>query len=65
MHAEEMGGRARKVGTRRERVGIPDKPWADPGLRLRLAAGERRRPWVSRSREHGGDAAAGGSGRST
>ncbi len=46
MRAEEMGGRARKVGTRRERVGIPDKPWADPGLRLRLAAGERRRPWV-------------------
>lgn len=46
MRAEEMAGRARKVGTRRERVGIPDKPWADPGLRLRLAAGERRRPWV-------------------
>ncbi len=46
MRAEEMAGRARKVGTRRERVEIPDKPWIDPALRLRLTASERRRSWV-------------------
>ena len=46
MRAEEMAGRARKVGTRRERIEIPDKPWIDPALRLRLTAGERRRSWV-------------------
>ncbi len=46
MRAEEMAGRARKVGTRRERVEIPDKPWIDPALRLRLTAAERRRSWV-------------------
>ncbi len=46
MRAEEMAGRARKVGTRRERIAVPDKPWRDPTLRLRLTAGERRRSWV-------------------
>ena len=46
MRAEEMGGRARRVGTRRQRIEIPDKPWNNPALRLRLSATERRRPWV-------------------
>ncbi len=46
MRAEEMAGRARKVGTRREGVEIPDKPWIDPALRLRLTGAERRRSWV-------------------
>ena len=46
MRAEEMAGRARKVGTRRARIAVPDKPWRDPTLRLRLTAGERRRSWV-------------------
>jgi ATPase subunit of ABC transporter with duplicated ATPase domains len=46
MRAEERAGRARRIGTRRERIEIPDKPSVDPALRLRLGAGERRRSWV-------------------
>jgi ATPase subunit of ABC transporter with duplicated ATPase domains len=46
MRAEEMDGRARKVGTRAQRVDVPDAPWEVPALRLALTAGERRRPWV-------------------
>jgi ATPase subunit of ABC transporter with duplicated ATPase domains len=46
MRAEEMIGRARKVGTRRARVDVPDRPWVDPALRLRLTGAERRRAWV-------------------
>jgi ATPase subunit of ABC transporter with duplicated ATPase domains len=46
MRAEEMTSRARKVGTRRDRVEVPDKPRTDPALRLRLTAVERRRSWV-------------------
>jgi len=46
MRAEEMAGRARKVGTRRARVEIPDKPRIDSPLRLRLTPSERRRSWV-------------------
>jgi ATPase subunit of ABC transporter with duplicated ATPase domains len=46
MRAEEMTARARKVGTRRARTAIPDRPWVDRALRLRLTSGERRRTWV-------------------
>ncbi len=46
MRAEEMAGRARKVGGRAQREEIPDRPWETPGLRLRLTADERRRPWI-------------------
>jgi ATPase subunit of ABC transporter with duplicated ATPase domains len=42
MRAEEMAGRARKVGTRTARVEVPDKPWEPRRLRLELTAAERR-----------------------
>ena len=46
MRAEEMAARARKLGTRRDRVDIRERPWVDPALRLRLTPGERRQAWV-------------------
>jgi ATPase subunit of ABC transporter with duplicated ATPase domains len=46
MRAEEMAGRARKVGTRTARVEVPDKPWEPRRLRLELTAAERRGGWV-------------------
>jgi ATPase subunit of ABC transporter with duplicated ATPase domains len=42
MRADGMAARARKMGTRAERVELPDKPWAPQRLRLRLTAAERR-----------------------
>ena len=42
MRAEERAGRARKMGTRAQRVEIPDAPWDHRPLRLRLTAAERR-----------------------
>jgi len=42
MRAEEMMGRARKMGTRAERIELPDAPWEHRALRLRLTADERR-----------------------
>jgi len=46
MRAEEMAGRARKMGRRAERVDVPDAPWEQPSLRLRLTAAEGRGAWV-------------------
>ena len=46
MRAEEMAGRARKVGSRTARVEVPDKPWEPRRLRLDLTAAERRGAWV-------------------
>jgi len=46
MRAEEMAGRARKMGGRAERIEVPDSPWEPPPLRLALTAAERRSPWV-------------------
>jgi ATPase subunit of ABC transporter with duplicated ATPase domains len=46
MRAEEMAGRARKMGTRARRAEIPERPWERPALNLRLTASERRRPWI-------------------
>ena len=46
MRADEMAGRARKMGTRARRVEVPDAPWENPPLRLALTAAERRRAWV-------------------
>ena len=46
MRADEMAGRARKMGTRARRVDVPDAPWENPPLRLALTAAERRRAWV-------------------
>ena len=46
MRAEGMTGRARRVGTRRDRIEIPDKPWVNAAVRLRLVGEERRRAWV-------------------
>jgi ATPase subunit of ABC transporter with duplicated ATPase domains len=46
MRAEEMAGRARKMGTRAARVELPDAPWEHRRLRLRLTAAERRGAWV-------------------
>ena len=42
MRAQEMEGRARKMGTRTARVEIPDAPWEHRRLRLHLTAAERR-----------------------
>ena len=44
--AEEMAGRARSIGTRAARVELPDAPWEQRPLRLRLTAAERRGAWV-------------------
>ncbi len=46
MRAEEMAGRARKMGSRARREEIPDAPWENPALRLHLTGAERRRAWV-------------------
>ena len=46
MRAEEMAGRARKLGDRGRRDEIPPTPWEPPALRLELAAGERRQPFL-------------------
>jgi len=46
MRAEEMAGRARKMGTRARRVDVPDAPWENPPLRLALTSAERRGAWV-------------------
>jgi ATPase subunit of ABC transporter with duplicated ATPase domains len=46
MRAEEMAGRARRMGTRTARVEVPDKPWEPRRLRLDLTAAERRGAWV-------------------
>ncbi len=46
MRAEEMAGRARKMGSRARRSEIPDAPWENPTLRLALTGAERRRMWV-------------------
>jgi hypothetical protein len=40
MRAEEMAGRARKMGSRARRGEIPDAPWENPALRLHLSASE-------------------------
>jgi ATPase subunit of ABC transporter with duplicated ATPase domains len=42
MRADGMAARARKMGTRAERVELPDKPWEHRRLRLQLTAAERR-----------------------
>lgn len=47
MRAEEMTGRARKMGGRGRRIEVPDAPWEPPALRLRLTAAERRGTWVA------------------
>jgi ATPase subunit of ABC transporter with duplicated ATPase domains len=44
--AEEMAGRARKVGGRASRIDVPDAPWEHPALRLHLTPAEQRGPWV-------------------
>lgn len=44
--AEEMAGRARKIGTRAARITVPERPWADAPLALTLTPGERRQAWV-------------------
>ena len=46
MRADEMASRARKMGGRARRVEVPERPWENPALRLRLRPDERRRPWV-------------------
>ncbi len=46
MRAEEMAGRARKMGTRAGRAEIPERPRERPALNLQLTEGERRRPWI-------------------
>jgi ATPase subunit of ABC transporter with duplicated ATPase domains len=46
MRAQEMDGRARKMGTRTARVDVPDAPWEHRALQLRLTAAERRGAWV-------------------
>ncbi len=42
MRSDGAQARARKVGARAARVEIPDAPWEDRPLRLRLTAAERR-----------------------
>jgi ATPase subunit of ABC transporter with duplicated ATPase domains len=42
MRAEEMAGRARKMGERAARIDIPDAQWENPTLVLDLTAAERR-----------------------
>ena len=46
MRAEEMAGRARKIGGRAGRIDIPEAPRERPALRIRLTAAERRAAWV-------------------
>jgi len=46
MRAQEMDGRARKMGTRAARIDVPERPWQDAPLALTLTAAERRQPWV-------------------
>ena len=46
MRAEEMAGRARKLGDRGRRAEIPPRPWEHPILRLELTAGEHRQPFM-------------------
>jgi len=46
MRAEEMAGRARKVGGRAHRLEIPERPWEQAPLRLKLTARERRQQWI-------------------
>jgi len=46
MRAEEMAGRARRMGGRARRIEIPNAPWEDPALRLKLTGAERRRMWI-------------------
>ena len=46
MRAEEMAGRARKMGSRARRSEIPDAPWENPALRLALTGAQRRQTWV-------------------
>jgi ATPase subunit of ABC transporter with duplicated ATPase domains len=46
MRAEEMAGRARKIGGRAERVEVADAPWERPALHLELTAAERRQTWI-------------------
>jgi ATPase subunit of ABC transporter with duplicated ATPase domains len=46
LRAEEMAGRARKMGTRARGVEVPEMPWEETPLRLALTAAERRRTWV-------------------
>jgi ATPase subunit of ABC transporter with duplicated ATPase domains len=42
MRADGMASRARKMGTRAERIELPDAPWEPRRLRLHLSAAERR-----------------------
>jgi ATPase subunit of ABC transporter with duplicated ATPase domains len=42
MRAEEAQSRARKIGARGERVQLPERPHAEPSLKLELTAAERR-----------------------
>jgi ATPase subunit of ABC transporter with duplicated ATPase domains len=42
MRAEEMDGRARKMGSRAERIVVPDAPFEARALKLELTAAERR-----------------------
>ena len=44
--AEEMAGRARKLGDRGRRTEIPARPWEPPTLRLKLTAAEHRQPFI-------------------
>jgi ATPase subunit of ABC transporter with duplicated ATPase domains len=46
MRAEEKDGRARKMGTRAERIVVPDALFDPRALKLELAAAERRGAWV-------------------
>ena len=45
MRAEEMAGRARRLGDRGRRAEIPPRPWEHPTLRLELTA-EHRQPFM-------------------
>ncbi|HEV7753027.1 MAG TPA: ATP-binding cassette domain-containing protein [Baekduia sp.] len=40
--AQGMQSRARKVEARRDRIEVPDRPWADAPLQLELTAAQRR-----------------------
>ncbi len=44
--AQGLQNRARKLSSRREQIEIPDRPWTDAALRLRLTTSERRQPWA-------------------
>jgi ATPase subunit of ABC transporter with duplicated ATPase domains len=48
MRADGMAARARRMGSRIERIEVPDKPWETRPLALHLTPAERRAGWVVR-----------------